>query len=203
MTFLAKLKPRPIDNWFSSDFQFDQLYPGDIQQLAAKHWTPLNIARKAIQFLVTKDGTKVLDIGSGVGKFCLSAAYIKPGAIIYGIEQRGNLVEFAEEAKNMLGLLNVSFIHKNFTQLDLKLYDHFYLYNPFFENLSGTDKIDSSIEYSDSLYDYYNQYLHIQLQELPVGTRVVTCCSWDEEIPRNYDLVEQDFENNLKFWIKR
>lgn len=203
MTFLAKLTPRPIDNWFSSDFQFNQLYPGDIQQLAARHWTPLNIARKAIQFLATKDGSRVLDIGSGVGKFCLSAAYFKPGAFIYGIEQRANLVEYAEEARLTLGLFNVSFIHRNFTQLDLRQYDHFYFYNPFFENLNGSDKIDSTILYSESLFEYYNQYLHMQLQELPVGTRVVTCCSWDEEIPRNYHLVEQDFENYLKFWIRR
>jgi len=203
MTLLSTLKPRPIDNWFKSDFQFNQLYPGDIQQLAGKHWTPLHIAQKAIQFLVTKDGTKVLDIGSGVGKFCLSAAYFKPGAFIYGIEQRGNLVDYAEEAKNILGLPNVSFIHRNFTQLDLKQCDHFYLYNPFFENLEGTDKIDSSILYSESLYDYYNHYLHLQLQELPVGTKVATCCSWDEEIPRNYRLVEQISEYYLKFWIKK
>jgi len=132
MSFVTKLNPRHIDNWFSSDFQFNQLYPTEIQQLAGKHWTPLNLTKKAIQFLVTKDGTKVLDIGSGVGKFCLAAAYYKPGAYIYGIEQRGNLVEYAEEAKNMLGLLNASFIHRNFTQLNLKQYNNFYLYNPFF-----------------------------------------------------------------------
>jgi len=202
MSSAVTIKSPSLDNWFSNDAQFHDLYPDFIQKLADKHWTPLNIARKAVQFLAPREAVRVLDIGSGVGKFCLSAAHYKRDAFFYGIEQRQDLVRRAETAKNILGLSNVSFIHGNFTQLNLKNYNHFYFYNSFFENLDGEDKIDNSILYSESLYNYYNRYLNTQLGEMPAGTRIATYCSPDNEIPPGYDLVETHVENLLKFWIK-
>jgi SAM-dependent methyltransferase len=200
---LLLLKSRNLDYWFSSDKRFNHLYPYDIQQLAQRHWTPLSIARKAIQFLASEEDVRILDIGSGVGKFCLAAGYYKPNARIYGIEQRKKLVEYAEDAGNTLELSNVSFSCGNFTQINLKLYDHFYLYNPFFENLDETDKIDNTIMYSKSLYDYYSQYLNKQLETMPSGTRVVSFCSWHDEIPPCYQLVESQIDELLKFWVMR
>src|SRR5258706_8089425 len=135
-------KSRHSDSWFNSDLQFDLLYPESIQRLARRHWTPLHVARMASGFLVTGEGIRILDIGSGVGKFCLSAAYYKPHSFFEGVEQRSGLIGHAETARDMLGLFNVAFIHGNFTQLDFKRYTHFYFYNSFFENLDGTDKID-------------------------------------------------------------
>ena len=62
-----------IDKWFIDDEKFHQLYPLHIQKLADKHWTPLKVAKYAVDFLVPEAGAKVLDIGSGAGKFCLAA----------------------------------------------------------------------------------------------------------------------------------
>src|SRR5579859_4578313 len=123
------VKTRHLDDWFSSDIQFNLLFPPEIQQLAAKHWTPLAVAKMASAFLADKEGVRILDIGSGAGKFCLSASYYKPNAFFDGVEQRKNLVEEAEITRNILGLFNASFIHGNFTQLDFSKYDHFYFYN--------------------------------------------------------------------------
>lgn len=191
-----------MENWFSSDTQFHQLYPPSIQQLARRHWTPLNVTQQAVQFLVPGDHVRVLDIGSGVGKFCLGAAYYKPNAFFYGVEQRKELVGHAEAAKEVLGLSNVSFIHGNFTKLDLKRYDHFYFYNSFYENIKGTPKIDYKVLFSETLYNYYNRYLFKQLEEMPTGTRVVTRCSWEDKIPPSYSVVSSDFDSMLKFHIK-
>ena len=203
MSSETQIKSEDIANWFDTDTQFHRLYPLSIVESAGMHWTPLHITRRVVQFLTPDDYVKILDIGSGVGKFCLAAAYYKPFAQIYGIEQRKSLVDYANEAKNMLGLHNVSFHCGNFTQLNLKLYDHFYLYNPFFENIDSTARIDNTILYSESLYNYYNQYLYKQLEEMPTGTRVVTYCSWNEEIPAGYHAINTDFENLVKFWIKK
>jgi SAM-dependent methyltransferase len=190
------------DNWFSSDRQFNQLYPSSIQAFAQKHWTPLAVARKVANFLVTGDNVRVLDIGSGVGKFCLSAAHYKPNAFYYGVEQRKNLIAHADAARKILHIENASFIHGNFTQLDFKNFDHFYFFNSFYENLSGTDKIDDSIDYSSELYNYYCHYLYKQLEEKPEGTRVATFHSLEDEMPENYYEVGSAFDNLLKFWIK-
>ena len=190
------------EKWFSSDEQFNQLYPLSLQTMARRHWTPLSVARKSANFLAAENSVRILDIGSGVGKFCLGAAYFKPKAFYYGVEQRKSLVDHAEWAKERLHLENVSFIHGNFTQLVFKNYDHFYFYNAFYENLSGTDRIDESIDYSGELYNYYNRYLYKQLEQKPAGTKLATFHSLEDEVPQSYHVVGSEFDNLLKFWIK-
>jgi|SRR5882724_4843829 len=189
-------------DWFSNDDNFHQLYPPSIQLLSTRHWTPFHITRRIAQYLAPKNSVKVLDIGSGVGKFCLTAAYYMPSAIFFGVEQRKDLVAHAEAARETLGLQNAHFIHRNFTQVDFKQYDHFYFYNSFHENLIATDKIDDNIEYSTELYNYYNRRLHKKLDEMPAGTRLVTFHSLGEEMPTGYHLVEMQVEGLLKFWIR-
>lgn len=201
MHLTEKKLPRN-DSWFSSDIQFLQLYPVSIQVLARRHWTPLNVAQKTADFLAAEKNVRILDIGSGVGKFCLAAAYYKPDAFYYGVEQRKDLVEHAELARHYLALQNVSFIHGNFTQLNLKHYDHFYFYNSFYENLTGTGKIDDSIAYSGELYNYYIRYLFKQLEQMPSGTRLATYHSLEDEVPPCFYVVGSEIDNLLKFWIK-
>ncbi len=188
--------------WFNSDDQLDQIYPVSMQQLAQKHWTPLNVARKTADFLAADSSVRVLDIGSGIGKFCLAAAYHKPKAFFYGIEQRKSLMNCAEIARQNLCINNASFIYGNFTALDFRHYDHFYFYNAFYENIEGTEKIDNSIDYSRELYNYYNRYLYKQLEQKPVGTRLATYHSLENEVPKDYHVVYSELDNLLKFWIK-
>ncbi|MEO7523536.1 MAG: class I SAM-dependent methyltransferase [Ferruginibacter sp.] len=187
---------------FSSDQNFNQLYPLSIQLLADKHWTKLAVSRMAANFLAAEKNVSILDIGSGVGKFCLSAAYFKPAAFYYGVEQRRNLICHAEKARQILRLENVSFISSNFTQVDFKKYDHFYFFNAFYENISGAKKIDDSIDYSSALFNYYNHYLLSQLNKKPAGTRLATYHSLEDEIPPSYHVVGTALNNLLKFWIK-
>ena len=188
--------------FFSSDIQFDLLYPPSIQQLSKKHWTPLKAALRAADYLAAEPKVKILDIGSGVGKFCLSAAFGHPDAFYYGIEQRKNLISYAEAAKEKLGFRNVTFIPGNFTQVNFQQYDHFYFYNSFYENISGIHKIDSSIDYSYELYKYYNRYLNKQLEKMRPGTKLVTFHSMREEVPKGYEVVGTEMNELLKFWIK-
>lgn len=190
------------DHWFSSDERFNELYPPSVSALSRRHWTPLRVARKAAKFLAAANNVRILDIGSGAGKFCLAAGHFEPKAFFCGIEQRKNLVGDAQTAGRILGLENVNFMHGNFTQLDFADYDHFYFYNSFYENLTGTDKIDSSIDYSANLYNYYNRYLYKLLDKKKPGTRLVTYHSLEDEIPPDYHLVGSEMEGLLKFRIK-
>lgn len=194
---------REENNWFETDARFHHLYPPSIRLLALKHWTPLHVTYRVVQYLTPAGGEHILDVGSGVGKFCLAAAHLAPSAVFYGIEQRRDLVAHAENARETLGLGNVRFIHGNFTQLDFRLFEGFYFYNSFYENLIDTDKIDDSIDYSVELYNYYNRRLYHKLREMPSGTRVVTFHSLEEEIPPGYHMVEAQMDRLLKFWIKK
>ncbi|MEO6836874.1 MAG: methyltransferase domain-containing protein [Ginsengibacter sp.] len=191
-----------MKNWFGSDRKFNSLYPKPIQEVAEKHWTPLEVAKKAAKFLAISPDVKVLDIGSGAGKFCLTAGYHYPLTLFYGIEQRANLVKLSEEMANFLELRNIFFICDNITNIDFDKYDHFYFYNSFYENIQGTQKIDSSVPYSQELYNYYNRYLLKQLNKKVAGTRLVTYHSFGIEIPAGYEVVHTDYNEYLKFWIK-
>ena len=191
-----------IEKWFGSDNEFHSLYPASLHELARTHWTPLRVAQKAADFLAAEPGMKILDIGSGIGKFCLAAAYYRPNAFYYGIEQREDLVTVAEKARLFLGMTNVAFTTGNFLELDFGQYDHFYFYNSFYENLVPTYKIDTNVAFSVDLYNQYNRYLYRQLAKKPSGTRVVTYHGMDDILPPGYLEAGSDINNFLKYWVK-
>jgi SAM-dependent methyltransferase len=197
----AKFEPG-IGRWFRSDEQYHRLYPETIQALAEKHWTPLSITKMVLEFLVPHAGVKVLDIGSGVGKFVLAGAYYKPDAVFFGVEQRKDLVAHASMARKQLGLTNAHFFHRNFTELHFKPFDHFYFYNSFYENLLDTGRIDNSVRCAPDLYNWYNRILYKKLHEMPVGTRVATFHCLEGKIPPGYQLVDEQIGTLLKFWMK-
>lgn len=189
-------------NWFVSDKIFNSLYPLPIQDVAEKHWTPMAVAEKAAAFLAVNDDVKILDIGSGSGKFCLIAAHLFPQTLFYGVEQRPGLVSLSSQLAKELELENVFFCCENIAKMDFDKYDHFYFYNSFYENIAGTQKIDDDVIYSEELYNYYNRYLYKQLDKKPAGTRLVTYHSFGKEVPRSFEVVHTDYNEYLKFWIK-
>src|SRR5476651_569012 len=189
------------DSLFSNDAAFDWMYPECFQLLSLKHWTPLAISRQAAEFLA-EPGARVLDIGSGIGKFCLAAGHHFPDTFFYGVEQRHELIYLAEEAKGYTKLSNVNFIYANITQVNFKEFDHFYFYNSFHENIDPENQIDDTIELSESLYTYYNQYLCAALDKKPSGTRLVTFHSFEQEIPPDFKLADIFCNGLMKMWIK-
>src|ERR1700693_5043534 len=71
---------RYLDYIFETEERFCQLYPLTVQKLDKLHWSPLTIIWEAVKFLAKEKDAKILDIGSGAGKFCLAGAYYKPTA---------------------------------------------------------------------------------------------------------------------------
>jgi cyclopropane fatty-acyl-phospholipid synthase-like methyltransferase len=185
-----------------SDEKFDNLFSSQSKLLSPRHWTPLAVARKAARFLATAPGVKVLDIGSGVGKFCLTAAQIHQDVNWFGIEQRTHLVAEAKTAKRQLALSNVTFITGNFTQLNLASFNNFYFFNSFYENLEADAIIDETVEVSKQLFHYYHNYLYRQFSLLPSGTRLASFHSLEDDMPCDYKIVGKDFNDLLTYWIK-
>lgn len=199
---LKNVHSKEETDWFSSDLIFNSLYPPHIREVAQKHWTPLEVAVKAADYLAGSPNAKVLDIGSGSGKFCFTAANYHPETQFYGVEQRKELVDLCNNLKEQLGISNVTFINKNITEIDFSDFDHFYFYNSFYENIEGTQKIDYSVSYSEKLYDYYNLYVYKQLKKMPSGTKFASYHSFGNEMPAGYEIVHSSFENYLQFWVK-
>ncbi len=184
-----------------SDEDFNSIYPADIQQLAKRHWTPLEVAKMAAVFLTETPNSKVLDIGSGAGKFCLIGASSTP-AKFTGVEQRKNLVDLSNSIAVKHNIHNVNFIHANITEIDFSSFNAFYFYNSFQENIESEAKIDEAIETNMKYYGYYSDYVNSELAKKPIGTRIATYWSSLSEIPSNYQLLHTAFDNRLKFWEK-
>lgn len=187
------------------DEEFDKIFPAEIRALSDRHWTPASIANRAAKFLVTKPGTKVLDVGSGPGKFCIVGALSTSGHFT-GIEQRERLVNIARETLSKAAIANARIIRANVTEVDFSEYDAFYLFNPFTENLLTFDKIDDTVQLSGDLYRQYTDYVACQLALAPLGTRIVTY--WNAEVPIGYSSVDTtqpdrfNLPDTVRFWQK-
>jgi len=169
--------------------------------MSAVHWTPIRIARQAANFLAPSPETRVLDIGSGPGKFCLVGALETNGSF-HGIEQRGWLVDAARAVNSRARLPNLDFTHGNVLDLDFRNYDAFYVFNPFEENLEPVMRIDDAVALDAILYERYTLHVATQLSLAPLGTRLVTYHGACDEVPTGYEPVETSLDCRLKFWMK-
>jgi SAM-dependent methyltransferase len=183
--------------------QFDQLLPTCWRRLSMMHWTPVQVARRAAQFLVNGPETQVLDVGSGPGKFCLVGALATIGNFT-GVEQRPHLVALSRSFVHKFAVPRVRFLCANAGDLDWSRYNAFYFYNPFYENLDPDKKLDESVELSSSLYDRYIKMTQDRLAQAPSGTRVVTFHGMGGDMPQGYERALQEFWEigNLDLWIK-
>lgn len=181
---------------------FNTLYPWRIKKLSERHWTPVEVAKLVADYLVDKPNCKVLDIGSGAGKFCLIGAASTKGRF-YGVEQRDGLIKLSQRIAKTHNINNVEFIHSNITQISFSNYDAFYFYNPFYENIDDSHLIDRKIVLDEKLYVSYTEYVENQLKKTPIGTRLVTYWSMWAEIPESFDLEFTAYNGNLNFWVKK
>ena len=183
------------------DEKFDSIYPPQIRTLSPVFWTPVHIAAEAAKLLVTAPGARVLDIGSGAGKFCLVGARLTDGQFT-GVEQRPALLAAARAAAAELGLHEVQFLDANVLDLSFADYDAFYIFNPFEENMFNGHKIDAAVPLSLDLFKRYTSYVAAELGARPIGTRVVTYMGYADEIPSCYSCESTLFGDDLKVWVK-
>lgn len=186
-----------------SDRQFDLLFPRPVRVLSRRHWTPIPVAIRALELLETDSSTRVLDVGSGVGKFCLVASLTGEGKFT-GIEQRKSLFDVAVNCANLLGASRASFIHGNLDTLDWSQFDAFYLYNPFYEHVEPTALIDKNITIGEEHFTYYVKVVENKLRGLPVGTRVAIFHGFGGTLPSNYQrTAKEPFHGDyLELWVK-
>jgi hypothetical protein len=187
------------------DQDFDRLYPPWAQDLSTIHWTPIETARRAAELLVVRSGMRVLDVGAGVGKFCLVGALCLPG-VFYGIEQRFHFVKIAHQVGERLGLKNARFLHGNMLDVEWRGFDGYYLYNPFAENIAKScEAIDTTVDRTPQLFIAYVRGVTERLRLARLGTRVVTYHGFGGDMPPGYhlELEEMSGTDRLELWVKR
>lgn len=183
------------------DEDFDKIYSRTMRKVSDIHFTPVEVARAAAEFLVRVPGTQVLDVGSGAGKFCMIGASCTNG-LFTGIEQRKYLCLYANFLSKYHRLSNTTFIHSNITEIDFKQFNAVYFYNAFYENIFQDSAIDASVPLDKSLYLKYSQYMCEQLDQMPMGTRLATYFSYADEVPASYEIQTAIFDRKLKLWEK-
>ncbi len=184
-----------------TDAEFDEIYPTDIQPLSKRHFSPVAVAKMAAEYLADTPNAKILDIGSGVGKFCMIGAACTEGAFT-GVEQRENLHSLSVSLAQQYNLSNINFIHGNILSINFKDYNAFYFFNAFYENILVDDSIDDKVELDKELFFLYSLYLRKQLSKMPIGTKLATYFACSEEIPPNYTVISTQIEGRFKLWEK-
>jgi SAM-dependent methyltransferase len=113
-----------------SDRDFDALYPEPLRFVSRTHWTPIAVAARAADLLVTAGAKQVLDVGSGIGKFCIVGALSTDGAKFTGVEQRPGLVDAATRVAGRLGANRARFLCADAIAAPFSAFDGVYMYNP-------------------------------------------------------------------------
>lgn len=184
-----------------TEYSFSKQLPLYLQQRSKRFLTPISIAQMATEWL-TEDGKKrILDIGAGVGKFCIAGAMYSDSHF-FGIEYRPSLAKIANELIIKYELDNAIIQCGDVTEIDFNDFDAFYMYNPFFENLVPTLRLNNEVELMMSLYTYYYKHTEKKLNNIKSGSRLVTYHGNNFEIPSTFKKVKEGVDGYLKLWIK-
>lgn len=188
-----------------TDEVFDRIFAPKWRVRSAVHWTPVEAAAPAVEWLTGAGARSVLDVGAGVGKLCVLGALLTRDVNFVGVEQRPPLVLEARRVVELLGLSDrVRFLSATLEGLDPSAFDAFYFYNPFGEHLdeSHVDLIDTTLPRSPTYFRRDVAIVDGWLSRARRGTRVVTLHGYGGVVPGTYRLVgERDFDgDSLDAW---
>lgn len=190
---------------YPSDRIFDRFLPHDLRLVSGQHWTPLVVALRVAEWLDLVGIRDVVDLGSGAGKFCVAAA-IASRCSFRGIEQRPRFVKAARALAHLFGVENrVQFLQGTLSRDTIPAADAYYLYNPFGENLFGSDEhLGEDVELSPERYQRDIALVEGFFEEAPVGTYVIKYNGFGGRMPPSYEEVHVDREmpNVLRMWRK-
>jgi predicted O-methyltransferase YrrM len=201
---MLALTPAPPANNLASDAEFDSVYDKDIRDLSAQHWTPVRVAIRAAQILTRAGARRILDVGSGVGKFCIAGALSTPATYV-GLERRGRLVEIARSAAARYGAERATFVHGSLDDFSFEGFSGIYLFNPFYEQVSDLIvQIDETIERSPITYEHFLHTTATKLEKLEPRVAVVTYNGFGGHMPLLYTFVGEEpaGTDRLELWIK-
>lgn len=189
-----------------ADRVFDRFLPPQYQEVSARHWSSAGIARRVAQWLEKgHPGKKIIDIGSGVGKFCVLLG-LQSRLQIFGIEQRKMLHDVSLRLKETAALDQVTFLHGNMLDISWQTYDIYYFYNPFQEHIvnNGWSRIDHDLPFSSGLYGKYIDEIFRQLVWAEKGKVLITYHGYGGVVPSTWNIVHRAPVKNgeLCMWEK-
>ena len=185
------------------DRKFDELYPPEVRVHSKIHFTPVRVALRALDWVGFDAGLRVLDVGSGCGKFCLIFAAASRGKVT-GIEQRPFLHEVAVAASERLGLTNTTFLCGRMEDLDWKEFNTFYFFNPFYERIAFRKGIDDRTPPHATIFFEHLRAVKDKLAGAKSGARILTYHGLGGRLPSDWVLIRSEAigTDELQMWVK-
>jgi len=168
---------------FTSYHAFDSLFPSAIRAHSRSYFTPVQVAFEASLFLAYKKGCRVLDIGSGAGKFCILGSLFTDGTFT-GLESRPDWRDASESVRMQFGLPRVEFKLGDVFNEDWSPYSGFYLFNPF--NTPERVTIHKDEEGNNRSMREGGERVLKKLESMPRGIRVATYHGLGTEMPDTF-----------------
>jgi hypothetical protein len=187
-----------------TDVAFDRIYPERIRKLSDRFWTPVDVARLAARLFASHGARRVLDVGAGVGKFCVIAA-LTTDLELMGLEQREGLVGVANDILRAFDVPRVTMMAGSIDAVDLESYDGLYLFNPFEEGgFEPSEWIDKSVTLSFERAQRDVGVIEAHLARARRGTCVVTFHGFGGAMPEGWIHLAAETREKafLRLWVK-
>lgn len=202
---IKEIRNRIDDGSLLTDSFFDQLLSPKVRELSGRHWTSCEIAIRAARLLGEKASDRVLDIGSGAGKFCVLGALSSP-AQFFGVEIRKPLHQAAIKLREEFDLeKRIEFFEGNAVDLDWSSYNAFYMFNPFYEHIASSIRMEPALEFGMNKFEQYVRGVQAKLRRASIGTKVAIFHGFGGGIPQGYRRVLREAAGSdfLDLWIKK
>ena len=174
--------------------------PSKFKDLDADYWSSYHEIEQSCTWL--KSCKNILDLGSGVGKFCIIGTQLL-GSNFFGVDHNLKVHQQSQIILKNLKGHRVKFIHGDLFDISLIKYDGFYIYNPFVENISIGKKIDQSINYNEVHYNKLHDRLMQKLNEINIGSLVVNNSFTTDYFNEDFELLDGHSETSLTLWKKK
>ena len=190
------------ESFREEDDRFDRIYPNWVQTHSRTYWTPVLVARRFAELLPLPPSARVLDVGCGVGKFCLAAQQYSP-AFFFGVECVDRLVEVARDAAMRLPTLRASFLRADAFELDWRQFDALYFFNPF-GGCPNEVSARMSARERDRLFRNSVGRTRERLAALLTGARVVLYHGYGGDLPDGFEVETAEWCGSgiLEVWRK-
>lgn len=158
-----------------TDLVWDSFLPEKFRTVSPYQWTPISVIVTSWEYLQEEKVTSIVDLGSGVGKFCLNLGKLSKDRFpILGMEDRIELYQIAESLKDKWKTREVKFEHRNFLEEFPYEYSHYYCFNPLYETMKASHSIDGTKDKSALLFIHNLQTLKNHFLNCKIGTKLIT-----------------------------
>ncbi len=158
-----------------ADERFDRLLPARWRAASNQFWTPLDVVKQAVRWWGEVGVRSVVDVGSGVGKFCVAGALMSDCRFT-GVEQRGQLCAVARDLAHLFRVDDrVTILEGCFGVAETPVADCYYFYNPFEENLfPPQEALDDDVELSAERFRQELRHFRALVATMPIGTYILS-----------------------------